>query len=99
MCKYQREANEIASNLRVANRSFTASMEWKTLAERVLAAYGWKCMCCGRVPHKRRHVNVDHIKPRKTHPELALEFDNLQVLCGRCNRRKGNKHATDYRPK
>ena len=40
---------------------------------------------------------ASHIKPRKTHPELALEFDNLQVLCADCNKRKGNKHSIDYR--
>jgi 5-methylcytosine-specific restriction endonuclease McrA len=54
-------------------------------------------MRCGSEPKDRRKVNVDHIKPRKYFPELALCFDNLQVLCSRCNKEKGNKTATDYR--
>ena len=52
-------------------------------------------MCCGKVPD--HGINVDHIKPRKFFPELALDFDNLQILCGRCNKAKGNRHHTDYR--
>ena len=57
-----------------------------------------RCMRCGVTPRKRSDVNVDHIKPRKTHPHLALDFDNLQVLCRWCNKRKGNKNDADYRP-
>jgi 5-methylcytosine-specific restriction endonuclease McrA len=88
-------ANEIAEGLRKKNSGFLQTHEWKTLRAKVVAHYGGKCMRCGAVP--KRGVNVDHIKPRKTHPELALEFENLQVLCGACNKKKGNKHSTDYR--
>lgn len=42
-------------------------------------------------------MNVDHIKPRKTHPWLALAASNLQVLCHRCNHGKGNHNTTDFR--
>mgnify|MGYP000399620017 CR=1 FL=1 len=87
--------NEIAAQIKRAGDSLLQSPEWKALRQRVISHYGGRCMCCGRVP--QRGINVDHIKPRKTHPHLALEFDNLQLLCGRCNRRKGNKHETDYR--
>ena len=57
-------------------------------------------MMCGRSPKTHRGVvaNVDHIKPRSKYPELSLVFDNLQVLCGACNKGKGNKYQTDYRP-
>ena len=44
-------------------------------------------------------MNVDHIKPRKKFPELALVEDNLQVLCGACNHGKGNWDQTNWRPK
>lgn len=87
--------NELAAQIRRKGDGFLQSPEWKALRLRVIATYGGACMCCGRVPDRR--INVDHIKPRKTHPGLALDFDNLQVLCSRCNKAKGNKHATDYR--
>jgi 5-methylcytosine-specific restriction endonuclease McrA len=41
---------------------------------------------------------VDHIKPRSTHPKLALAFDNLQLLCEDCNIGKSNKCDIDWRP-
>lgn len=87
--------NEIAGELRLKGSGFLLSPEWRALRARVVAHYGGKCMKCSHIP--KRGVNVDHIKPRKLFPELALEFDNLQVLCSRCNKAKGNKHQTDYR--
>lgn len=32
---------------------------------------------------------TDHIKPRKTHPELSLDWDNLRALCRPCHNRVG----------
>ena len=42
-------------------------------------------------------MNVDHIKPRKLFPNLALDSSNLQVLCEVCNHGKGNWDMTDWR--
>ncbi len=78
--------------------AFLASPEWRALRLTVIAKYGPECMRCRYTPPKKIHVHVDHIKPRRHFPELALSFDNLQILCARCNKDKGNKHYTDYRP-
>lgn len=94
--KYQREANDIAAQLRLKGDQFLRSQEWRALRSAIIDTYGRKCMKCGSTPKHKKHTHVDHIKPRKTHPELALVFDNLQVLCCRCNKVKGNKTA-DYR--
>ena len=66
---------------------------WRELRQRVLETYGYKCMLCGSLDS----MHVDHIEPRSRRPELALTFDNLQVLCSDCNREKSNIHAEDYR--
>ena len=97
MHKYQSEANKIADALRISGAGFLLSPEWRALRAEVLDRYGTRCMRCQHVPKHSTTVNVDHIKPRLHFPELALVFDNLQVLCARCNKRKGNGHAKDYR--
>ena len=42
-------------------------------------------------------IHVDHIKPRKLFPHLALDVNNLQILCHECNHGKGNWDQTDWR--
>jgi hypothetical protein len=53
------------------------------------------CECCLTTATSQWHV--DHIRPRSSHPELALEPANLQVLCADCNLGKGMRYATDWR--
>jgi 5-methylcytosine-specific restriction endonuclease McrA len=64
-----------------------------------LKQHGARCQCCGASPATGAVMNVDHIKPRRIYPELALEVTNLQVLCGDCNHGKGNWDMTDWRAK
>lgn len=45
----------------------------------------------------QKSTKLDHIKPRRLFPELALVVENLQVLCGDCNEGKGNWDMTDAR--
>lgn len=81
-----------------ASDGFLRSAEWKFTRYEALLKYKAKCACCGATAKDGAKLNVDHIKPRKTHPELALDINNLQVLCGDCNRGKGNRDSTDWRP-
>jgi len=64
---------------------------------RVLVRYGAVCQCCGASAKDGLRIHVDHIKPRRDFPELALVEDNLQVLCAVCNHGKGNWDQTDWR--
>ncbi|MGL5077742.1 MAG: HNH endonuclease [Waterburya sp.] len=91
--------NELAASFAKSNKSVLCSLEWKTLRNSVIDFYGCKCMKCKKVLEQRKFANVDHIKPRKYFPELTWEFSNLQVLCSKCNREKGNKNQNDYRDK
>lgn len=78
---------------------FLQSYEWRRLRIEVIKEQGARCQCCGATPATDGIViHVDHIKPRKTHPHLALVKSNLQVLCNVCNHGKGNWDTTDWRP-
>ena len=76
--------------------NFYMSDVWRTIRKQVLLTYGDQCMKCKRT---KLVAHVDHIKPRSLFPELELDFDNLQVLCKKCNIKKSNTDQTDYRPK
>lgn len=77
--------------------SFLASYEWRKTRMEVLKRDGAKCACCGATPADGVKMNVDHIKPRRLFPHLALDLNNLQVLCEVCNHGKGNWDMTDWR--
>lgn len=78
---------------------FLSSYEWRELRYKVLKTNNGKCELCGRGKAQGMILHVDHIKPRKHHPELALNITNLQVLCEECNHGKGNWDQTDWRAK
>lgn len=80
----------------VTSKEFLATWEWKTLRYEVLVEQGARCKCCGATAADGIVINVDHIKPRRTHPELALVKSNLQVLCSDCNMGKGNWDQTPW---
>lgn len=81
----------------IKSKEFLNTFEWRKVRQEVLNKYGNKCMCCGASPVGEIYLCVDHIKPRKTHPELALDVNNLQVLCNVCNHGKGNWNVKDWR--
>lgn len=75
---------------------FYSTYEWAQLRYKTLLLHGKKCQCCRASPPDVR-LNVDHIKNRRDHPELALDIKNTQVLCELCNKGKGNWDSTDHR--
>lgn len=78
---------------------FYKSWRWKELRLIVLDKCGRRCCSCGATPRHDNQVvlHVDHIKPLRTHPSLALDISNLQVLCEDCNKGKSWYHSKDYR--
>ena len=85
------------SKVNIKTDEFLQTYEWRKLRMEALKLHGARCQCCGASPATGAVMNVDHIKPRKLFPELALTLDNLQVLCGDCNHGKGNWDQTDWR--
>jgi 5-methylcytosine-specific restriction endonuclease McrA len=60
------------------------STRWPALRLAALRRDGFRCVQC----HARGRLEVDHIKPVRTHPELGFELENLQSLCAVCHARK-----------
>lgn len=75
---------------------FYKSKEWRELRYQALKLHGNQCLCCGNRP-PFTILHVDHIKPRSKYPHLALDINNLQVLCKECNLGKSNTDCIDYR--
>jgi 5-methylcytosine-specific restriction endonuclease McrA len=69
---------------------FYLSPAWRALRSRVLKAAGWRCAWCRASVHKPGAARVDHIRPRRDFPDLALVQSNLRVLCHDCD---GKRHA------
>ena len=78
-------------------KDFYASKQWKELRFVALRMAEGRCGLCGGRACDGLQLHVDHIKPRSKFPELALDLDNLQILCGDCNIGKSNYDDTDYR--
>lgn len=66
------------------SKHVTRTKRWKALRLEALRRDGWQCVKCG----ERRRLEVDHIEPVRTHPELSYNLSNLQCLCGCCHARK-----------
>lgn len=65
-----------------------------SLYYRVLKDSGGRCALCGATK-KERPLQVDHIKPRSKGGKTV--YENLQVLCSKCNQTKSNKDDTGFR--
>ncbi|MEH7670866.1 HNH endonuclease [Bacillus sp. JJ689] len=75
---------------------FYKSKEWESLRKKVMKRAKYECEHCkkkGKVTTRdtldkrgrKMKMDVNHIKPVKTHPHLALDLDNLEYLCVRCH--------------
>ena len=80
-----------------AKKDFFKSEEWKALRYSAFVKYGNRCMCCGGTPEYGYTLQVDHIRPRHKYPQLALDINNLQILCATCNQGKYGVDETDWR--
>jgi hypothetical protein len=83
----------------VVGPEFYDSWAWKEARFVALKRHGRRCQCCGWTPGDSAggYLVVDHINPIRTHPHLALDPDNHQVLCNDCNMGKSYKHTDDFR--
>lgn len=73
----------------VPRRQIPAVTRWL-----VMVRDRWTCQHCGATDSDSdsTDLQIDHIVPwANCGPDDPDDFDNLQVLCRRCNLRKGNR--------
>lgn len=75
---------------------FCKTKPWRLLREKFILKNEKVCCCC-KVEVSGHSLHVDHIKPKSKFPHLALDEDNLQILCKKCNFKKNAHHSEDYR--
>jgi 5-methylcytosine-specific restriction endonuclease McrA len=54
---------------------------WARVRLLALRRDGFKCAECG----SRHRLECHHVKPVRTHPELAFDLSNLRTLCRDCH--------------
>ncbi len=64
------------------------------LRERLLIEAKGRCALCGRTKNEDQ-LEIDHIQPVSKGGKTI--YENLQVLCKKCNATKSNKHNYDFR--
>ena len=69
---------------------------WSKVAQRRREADHWLCQPCLREGRITASNEVDHIIPIHVRPDWRLEFENTQVICRCCHRRKTNEDTQRY---
>lgn len=97
--KTSQEKKEIRKALytSVNDENFLSSYAWRSLRYQALLRSDGLCQLCGRGKQHGVVLNVDHIKSRRKYSDMAMDINNLQVLCHDCNHGKGNWDETDWR--
>lgn len=89
---------------KLVRRNFYNSQVWRLKREEIKHRDNYECQWCkeegGVKTDKHMVLEVDHIKELETHPELALEDDNLRTLCRDChNKRHKRMNYKSMNPK
>lgn len=75
---------------------FYDTQAWKRARKAALIRDNYRCTVCGVPLTGTGQARVDHIKPMKTYPHLALSLVNLRSLCtvhdAQAHREKGRRH-------
>ena len=91
-----------------SKKKFYQSKEWQYIREKRLNIDNFECQECKRnglvkIDSKKEKgkkkkivLNVHHKKEIETHPELALEIENLETLCVSCHNKV---HRKGFKPK
>jgi hypothetical protein len=68
---------------------FTNAAYWKRISLYFSRSYGSVCAyTCHWIPLDVGSETIEHFRPKKLFPELAYEWSNYRLVCGRMNGRK-----------
>jgi 5-methylcytosine-specific restriction endonuclease McrA len=81
---------------------FYKSKEWKQLRLEAMKRANYECGHCKRMGKvttrntinkygRKTKMDVNHIKPVRLYPHLALDLDNLEYLCVDCHNKADGK--------
>ena len=70
--------------------------DWTRVARQRREADSWLCQPCLVIGRITASNEVDHIVPIHVRPDWRLEFENTQVICRCCHRRKTLDDAARY---
>ncbi|NNM45140.1 HNH endonuclease [Knoellia koreensis] len=85
--------------------SRTGTAQWKRLRTRLLRARDHTCHWCGRALRQTAArgevdaIEIDHVLPVATHPQLEFDESNLVLACYGCNRSKGKRSTVREQPR
>jgi 5-methylcytosine-specific restriction endonuclease McrA len=96
-CEVMRCVSQAERDLVTNSARFLKLEVWNRLRYDVHEDNDGLCEVCGHDGRNRGGLNVDHKRNRRDYPQLALLWSNLQILCGDCNKGKGNRYNTDWR--
>jgi hypothetical protein len=68
---------------------------WRRCVDNLRASFGEWCCYTGRYLYESDIVPVDHLLPKKDHPNLAYEWSNFRYTAYRVNSRKWQKYILD----
>ena len=71
--------------------SLSGVLREKFLRSRKKVDGHYLCEVCKQAIWWERDVTLDHIKPRSKFPALAMDINNLRIVCRSCNSSKGDR--------
>lgn len=66
------------------SRPVLKTRRWQVLRQIILERDGWACVDCGA----RKRLEIDHVQPVRTRPDLAFDPANLATRCASCHTKK-----------
>ena len=67
------------------SKRVTSTRRWQVLRHVVLERDGWACVDCGQT---RGRLEIDHIQPVRTRPDLGFDPANCATRCPSCHTKK-----------